>query len=376
MNLTQLSEIIWIVLLVIVGVQLLYHWIVFRAFVFAKPKNLNNFSQGVSVVVCAKNEAENLKKNLPLLFNQSYPEFQVVVINDRSYDDSIDVLEEMALGYPQLKIVNVAHNENFWGNKKYALTLGIKAAKYPYLVFIDADCVPKSKNWLQLMSNAFAQDKVFVLGYGAYNKTKGFVNKLVRYETVLTAIQYFGWGLFGNPYMGVGRNMGYQKHFFLKNGGFKNHLRIMSGDDDLFVNEYANKNNTHFCFDEAAFTVSEPHTTLSSWFYQKRRHLLSAKHYKFKDKLLLSLFYIVNAMFYSLVLVLILLGFDGMLLSIPVGLKLISTYVIYGMGASKLKEKDLIWLIPFMELFLIVVQLNLFINNIFSKPLYWKPKNS
>ncbi len=370
------TEALWYVLIGVVFFQLLFYWGVFSLFAFAKQVNADKSTPPISVIICAKNEAKNLEKNLPLLFDQVYTNYEVVVINDRSSDNTKELLETFAQMYPNLKIVNVEHNENFWGNKKYAITLGVKAAKHDCLLFTDADCVPKTPHWIHQMASAFAPQKQFVLGYGAYQKQKGFLNKLIRFETMLTAMQYFGWGLRGNPYMGVGRNMAYKKSFFLSNGGFHNHFKVLSGDDDLYVNEFANKANTNYSFHPDAFTVSEPHKNFKNWFYQKRRHLLSSSHYKLSDKLMLGLFYTLNLMFFPLVIALIFLGYNPIGLAIVVAVRYLSYVVVLAKSAYKLQEKDLIWWFPFLELFLMITQLQIFVANSISKPLYWKSKNT
>src|SRR5690606_36351772 len=130
---------------VAVVIQVIYFLFIFGKFAFLKenkkvPKNLP-----ISVIICAKNEANNLKIFLPSVLEQDYPHFQIVLINDASYDDTFDVMEEFANKHNNIKLVNVANNEAFWANKKYALTLGIKAAKHTHLLFTDADCKPLSK---------------------------------------------------------------------------------------------------------------------------------------------------------------------------------------------------------------------------------------
>src|SRR5690606_23863172 len=153
---------------------------------------------------------ENVKKLVPLLAAQNYPDFEIVLIDDASSDDTADIFEEFEKEYANVRIVKVRNNEAFWGNKKFALTLGIKAARKEYLLFTDADCYPSGLNWITEMSCNFTMQRTIVLGYGAYEKVPGsFLNKLIRFETMLTAVQYFSWARAGLPYMGVGRNLAY-----------------------------------------------------------------------------------------------------------------------------------------------------------------------
>jgi len=356
----------------ITSIQLIYFLFIFSRFSFAKKKKLAQKDIPVSVLICAKNEAENLKIFLPSIVEQQYPNFEIVLINDASYDDTLEVMESFQEKYSNIKIVNVENNEAFWGSKKYALTLGIKASSNDYLLLTDADCSPKSNQWISSMSANFSEKKKFVLGYGAYKKKKySILNALIRFETLLTAIQYFSYAKIGNPYMGVGRNLAYHKTEFFNVNGFMNHMKIRSGDDDLFVNQVATKKNTNIEFSEESHTLSNPSKTFSEWFKQKRRHVSTANHYKGKDQFFLGLFYLSQILFWSLFIVLISLLFQWKLVLIIFGARILVQYLIYGFSAKKLNEQDLILVIPFLDFFLILFQLTIFITNRFSKPNHW-----
>jgi glycosyltransferase involved in cell wall biosynthesis len=178
----------------IVVIQFLYYIVVFGKFSFAKPQPGTPKRIPISVIVCAKNEEENVRNLIPLLVEQDYPQFEIVLIDDASSDNTLEIFEEFEKLHSNIKLVKVENNEAFWGNKKYALTLGIKAAKHEYLLFTDADCVPSSNNWIANMSSQFTVEKTIVLGYGTYEKIgSSFLNKIIRFETLLTAMQYFSW---------------------------------------------------------------------------------------------------------------------------------------------------------------------------------------
>ncbi|MGB7841353.1 MAG: glycosyltransferase, partial [Salinimicrobium sp.] len=326
----------------------------------------------VSVIICAKNESENLKNFLPKILSQDHPNFEVVVINDASSDDTLEVIENFQAGDPRVKLVNVKNNEAFWANKKYALTLGIKKAKKPYLLFTDADCRPETNQWLQEMSSHFEPQKSIVLGYGGYIIEKSsFLNKLIRFETLFTAIQYFSYARWGRPYMGVGRNLAYTSTEFYDQNGFATHLHIKAGDDDLFINRAANKMNTAICFSEAGITRSIPKKDFKSWVQQKRRHVSIAKYYKKQDQFLLGLFYTSQLLFWLLFLPLMFSGYWQIALGFLAVRWLVQGTVFYNSG-KKFGETDLFWLFPFLEIFLIWAQLAIFIANLISKPTHWK----
>ncbi|TYB79299.1 glycosyltransferase [Bizionia myxarmorum] len=366
-------DILYYVFIIVASFQVAYYLIFFSQFAFQKetvpvPKNIP-----ISVIICAKNEEENLKEFLPSVISQNYPNFEIVLINDASYDYSLEVMEDFAFKHSNIKIVNVRNNEAFWANKKYALTLGIKAATHNHLLFTDADCKPISSNWISQMSAHFSSEKHIVLGYGGYFKIKkSLLNKLIRFETLFTAMQYLSFAKIGMPYMGVGRNLAYTKDDFFKASGFMKHMHIRSGDDDLFINEIATATNTSVCVSKDSFTISHPETTFKSWVNQKKRHVTTANHYKPVHKVLLGLFYASQLLFWLSGIILLSFLFYWEVILCFLLLRFISQFIIVTYTAKKLDEQDLLPLLPFLEFFLIIFQLTIFISNLVSKPKHWK----
>ena len=364
---------IFFLFVAIVVIQFLYYIVVFGKFSFAKPQSGTPKRIPISVIVCAKNEEENVRNLIPLLVEQDYPQFEIVLIDDASSDNTLEIFEEFEKLHSNIKLVKVENNEAFWGNKKYALTLGIKAAKHEYLLFTDADCIPSSNNWIANMSSQFTVEKTIVLGYGAYEKIGGsFLNKIIRFETLLTAMQYFSWAKLGKPYMGIGRNLAYKREEFFKVRGFMDHMKIRSGDDDLFVNQAAEKKNTTICFLPDSFTYSKPKTSFKEWFAQKRRHVSTAKHYKLFDRNQLGLFYVSQLLFLLLSVILLAFQFQWIAVVSMIGFRYIFAWVTMGFAAGKLKEKDVMYWFPIIEIVLIFTQLNIFLTNTLSKPVHWK----
>ena len=366
-------DVLFYTFIVVVAIQIIYYFYIFGKFSFHKTQEQTQKNFPVSVIICAKNEAKNLKKFLPSVLEQDYPKFDVVLINDGSTDKTLKVMESFKKDHENIKIVDVKNIEAFWGNKKYALTLGIKASSHNILLFTDADCKPLTNQWIKEMTSHFTNSKAIVMGYGAYEKIKGsFLNKLIRFETLMTAVQYFSFAKMGQPYMAVGRNLAYRKELFFESAGFINHMKIKSGDDDLFVNQNANNENTAICFSKESFTESIPEKKLSKWIDQKRRHISTAKYYKFSHKALLSLFYLSQLLFWILTILLI---SNLIFWQIVLGLiftRFLVQFISLGYASKKLNESDVILLLPLLEVFLISMQFFIFIKNLISRPKHWK----
>ena len=353
-------------------VQLIYYLGIFGKFAFAKPQTVTPKRIPVSVIVCAKNEAEKVSKLVPLLAGQNYPDFEVVLIDDASSDETRDIFEEFEKQYANVKLVKVENNEAFWGNKKYALTLGIKAASKEYLLFTDADCYPASKDWILQMSSQFTMSKTIVLGYGGYEKTNSLLNKIIRFDNMLTATQYFAWAKAGSPFSGEGRNLAYKKEEFFKVNGYIDHMNIRAGEEALFLNQAANKKNTTICFSPDSFTYCEPKKSLSTWLTQKRRQVYLNRFFSSFHKLQQRLYFFSQFTFIVLAVLLLALQYSWMLVVPVIAARYMASWITLGDSAAKLREKDTMYWYPVIEIFLTFTQLNIFFRNLFSKPVHWK----
>ncbi|MCD4664604.1 MAG: glycosyltransferase [Bacteroidales bacterium] len=365
------QNIFWIYIAAI-AIQLLYYWFFFSRFAFYKKQRRKNEPIPVSIVISAKNEYLNLSKNLPLILKQDYPDFEVVVVNDASDDETIFFLEDIEREDNRLKVVNITQDLNFFSGKKFPLALGIKSAKNEYLLLTDADCTPCSEHWIKEMVSNFSNKTDVVLGYGKYKSEKGFLNKIIRYETVFTAIQYFSYALIGIPYMGVGRNLAYKKSLFIKSKGFISHYDVSSGDDDLFINKVANKKNTQIEINPDSFTMSAAKQTWLEWKIQKKRHLSTGKYYKLKHKILLSTYHVSLFFVIILFLFLIVAKFNFWIVLLLFLIRLFSQILILKKSLNKLNEKKLLLISPIIELMLVVIYPVLVFLNLIFKQNKWK----
>ena len=352
--------------------QLWYYLGIFSRLAFYKKSIQEANTPPASVIICAKNEDHNLIEFLPLVLNQNYPEFEVVVVNDCSFDNTADILYEYEKKHERLKIVTIKEDENYSHGKKFALMVGIKGAKYEHLLLTDADCKPNSNEWLRNMMSEFKGETEIVLGYGAYEKTKGILNKIIRFDTFYIAVQYLSFALANKTYMGVGRNLAYQKSLFFKLKGFASHYHIESGDDDLFVNEAATKRNSKIEVSVNSFTISRVKKTYKSWFRQKRRHITTGRFYNFSSKLRIGLLSFSQYLFYFSFITLLIIQYQLYSVLIIFSLRYLIQLFIFKKSMDKLGEKDLLVFSPVFEVFLLVFYPVLILSNLFLKKNKWK----
>ena len=331
-------------------VQLYYILFIFQklAFLNFQRKSVSN-EIPISVIIAARNESHNLQENLQFILEQDYSNFEVIVVINNSTDDSYQVLSALKKEYNHLEIIEFNNPDHVRQGKKLPLTLGIKAAKNEHLLLTDADCKPKSNQWIKKMARGF-KEKEIILGYGPYIKTSGLLNSIIRFDTAWIGMNYFSFALNGFAYMGVGRNLAYTKRAYQAVDGYKSHHMLASGDDDLFIQEASKKSSLGIEIDADTHCFSPSKNTWSEWVHQKSRHFTTTPKYSFIKKLLLATYPItLVAAWFSFVSLMILSK------SVFICFIMILFYTIkwwiQGKCLIKLNERKFALFFPFWDLF-------------------------
>lgn len=353
-------------------VQLWYYLGYFSRLAFYKKRELPTNTPPVSIIICARNEDHNIVEFLPHIFEQEYPEFEVVVVNDCSFDNTGDILKEFAKKHSNLKIVTIKQDDYYSHGKKVALMMGIKGATHEHLLLTDADCKPNSKDWVHNMMQHFTTETEIVLGYGGYEKQTGFLNKIIRFDTFMIALNFLSFALAGKTYMGTGRNLAYKKSLFFKMKGFASHYHIQSGDDDLFVNEAATKQNSKIEISIDSHTVSRVKKTYKDWFRQKRRHVTTFKHYNAASKFRLGMISFSQYLFFASFIALMIVQFNLIIVLLLFLVRLSIQLIIFNKSMKQLAEKDLLVISPLIELMLLVIYPMIALSNLTGKKNNWK----
>jgi cellulose synthase/poly-beta-1,6-N-acetylglucosamine synthase-like glycosyltransferase len=368
---------VWIWILAVLALVMwfiqLFYWVAYYFPLVSKRSEERAIKQlGVSVIVCARNEEKNLMMNIPKIMEQDYPNFELIVVNDSSYDDTADILKALSINYPNMHVIHIDEDKQNMQGKKFALTLGIKAAKHDIVLLTDADCYPRTNQWISEIASAYKNDSKVVLGYSPFVKYKGWFNKLVRLDNTMVAMTYLGLAKSGKPYMGVGRNLSYYTELFFKVGGFKSNYSILSGDDDLLINQIATKQNCTVAFSKDAQTISEPKRNFKEWKIQKRRHFTTSPMYKSSDKRRLMLlpvsWFLMNAL--SVIIVIL------QPLMYPIFILIVLRWIWITSGTYRfLKHSqqpvDIAFLAPIIELQMQVLHVWFYFSNLIRKPQKW-----
>ena len=354
-------------LCICLSIQCAFYALYLHALEVNSFQDISSEEKGLSIVIAARNEAENLKRNLPLILNQDYQNFEIILLDHDSSDDTKLVMES----FKDEKLRTFTLNRKDYPYKKHVIDKGIHEAKNDNIVLTDADCTIISSNWLSI-TNQHLDSHDIVLGYSPYFSCQGFLNKLIRFETVMIGALYLSLARFGQPYMGVGRNMAYKKDLFIKGDGFASHAEVLSGDDDLFVQENANAQNTTICLNKDHFTYSQAKPDWTSYWNQKKRHLSTSPYYKLRHKIVLSIFPLATILFWTLLVISALFLSNYSLLIVIMTVKILFQFISFKKISKVLGEKDLLIIAPFLELITVIYNGFVALALLVSKKIEWK----
>ena len=290
MDLTSINTILPASAGILFFIQSCYQLGLYRnLYLHSKKEKKKTDTPPLSVILVAKDAASDLRKNLPAILEQDYPEFEVIVIYEQSSDDNCeDVLKLLKEKYPHLHHSFIPDSARYISHKKLGITMGIKASHYDWLVFTEPNCRPESNQWLRNLARNFTLDTDIVLGYSNYEKTKGWFNRKITFDTLLNSMRYLGRAIGGHPYMGCGRNLAYRKSLYYAQKGFSSHLNLQRGEDDLFINQTANKQNTRVeVSPESIVRITAPHFH-KNWKEEKLSYNMTSRYFKGMNRYLMG----------------------------------------------------------------------------------------
>ena len=314
----------------------------------------------VSVVLAAQNDGDWLRQNLVYLLEQDYPDFEVVVVDYLSTDETQYILRLLAQNYSRLKVVTLTNNANGYQGLKYPFSIGIKTAQNDILLLAEPECIPMDTtqfNWIRSMVSGYVHDHIdIVLGYCGIAYKPSLFNWLQQYDNLLYSVEYLGSAILRAPFTGNGRNLSYRRSLFLKNDGFIYHYNIPDGADDMFVNQNARSRNTAVVLSPESFTLVQPQPTLRQWHLYRRHRVSTHSFYSLPLKLRrllpplgILLFYLFGA------LLLALAALPWQILAAALALKLAWQIVATAAAARRLAVKPVVYILsPLFEIYFLI----------------------
>lgn len=333
----------------------------------------DNAWPSVSVVIVAHNESEFLKESLPYLLEQEYPDYEVVVVDYTSQDDTPFVLRVCAENYPHLKPVNFPEDVNMFRGKKYPLSIGIKSATKDVILLTEPDCIPRSFDWIRHMMCGYMHGASIVMGYSLLKENNTLLNAFERYDNMMFSASYIGMAMIGNPYTATGRNLSYRRDFFFNKGGFISHYTIPDGADDLFVNQNANKANATVVLRDDAYVEADARATFAQWHLDRLHRYGTRRYYGFKDKCMLLIYPVSQILFWVSLLLLVFNSlFPWQLLLCWLVLKMGWQIVTCSVLAKRLKVKKVQYFSPIFELYFLFANTILHLLTLRKKNIRWR----
>jgi len=351
-------------------VQLLYFWIFFSRLAFGRRRIENPDKLPVSVIILVNNQYNDLRKNLPEILNQDYPDYEVVVVNENSEDGSEELLERFSEQYSHLKIVEMKQSLNWFKGRKFPLSIGIKSAKNEILLLTDIRCTPATSRWISEMVAAHDERTEIVLAYSTFH-TGSKINIWYRFVAFYDALLYLSMAKSGLAFKGIGRNLSYRRSLFFNHKGFSSHYRINTGDDELFVNKAATRSNVRVQTSPASMIHYTKPLSFAQWLTNENDRLSTRRHFKLRHRLVISLFTTSSFFFYALFAALLIVNINLQIVLLFFLLRFISQMIVFGFAQKKLTEKRLLLLSPVFEIFLMLIDAFIWLKLLFSKTNKW-----
>ena len=363
------ESIFFYVFVVFAAIQLLYLLFFSKLFVVSKKTKPSDVKKALSVIIYAKNNLNELKENLEYVLNQNHPKFEVIIVDNDSFDDTQNYLSEIQKKYKNLKVVPVENNEAFWGNRKYAITLGIKASNYNYVVLTTPSIKPLSKEWLQQLSSEFTEKKKLILGVSKPSGKGFFANLFVRYDSFLHDVFSFGWASFNQSVLASDANYAFDKNEFYRVKGFITHVKNDLSVSSLFTADALSNNNLGYSFDEKSFVKEENTLTFSEWMKSKQKQFAELRFSSFLNKFSYYFYFISKAIFIASGILSIILGYA------LEAYWIFGNYIFLWMLSSifllkKFREIQIVYVLPILDILFTVNEICNFIVYSISKRQY------
>lgn len=310
-----------------------------------------------SVIIPARDEAENIGVCLNAIYQQDYPAglFEVIVVDDHSTDDTAMVVQALQQQYPTLKLTRLSDlvdGKALNAYKKKAIEIAIPQASGEWIITTDADCTA-GKDWLKYFDE-FIQDRAPALVAGPVKFTNnGSLVSIFQCLDFLSLQGITAAAVSANRHsMCNGANLAYRKTAFHEVGGFRGIDKLASGDDMLLMHKIKTRfpEKLGYVFAGEAVVDTPPMPDWRSFFNQRIRWASKAEKYDDKSiigVLVLVYFYNVSLLAFSIAGI-----FDIFYCWLFLGSlafkTLVETFFMYPVAAFY-RQKNLLWWFPLMQ---------------------------
>ena len=245
-----LSELVLLTVFGVLFLLRLLHLFLFTGRVLFRKKVDNNEAEKkpLSLILTIRNEEENLKNNLPKILSLENIDFEMVVVDDFSQDNSYLILGLLKDRYKRLTISALNQETKF--STKLALNIAIKATNNKWILTVPVSLAEVAAEWLDYISQATNNEKNVVIGYSTVARSKGFYNRLTRIENYFSYLKSTGYILNGIPFVYSVENVAFQKEKYFEIGGFGQKVTEHYANLELVINSFIRKKTTAVLFNK------------------------------------------------------------------------------------------------------------------------------
>lgn len=261
-----------------------------------------NSLPALSVIITSHNQCDALRRNLPLILNQIYPQFEVIVVDINSTDATKQLLEKLEEDYPMLRHTFTPSTSRDISPQRLAITLGAKSTVNTWLVITQANCTPISHQWLLRLGEAIASHRSakMAIGYTRYDHAKGYTERRMRFYHFWRQMLNLNFARKHGAYQCDGTNLVYNKELFFSHQGFASHSTLLAGATDIMVNSNSTRHNTTICLHPEA--IMEQQIPSRKHWKQDRIYFQETKKH-FKRTFLFRLRYAGSKFLHSLLVI-------------------------------------------------------------------------
>jgi len=329
----------------------------FTGRILFRKKIQHSTAAPLSLIYTVRNEETRLKNNMAPVLSINGVDFEVIVVDDFSQDNSFQVLGMLRGRSDRLKVSTLQQETRF--STKMAQNLALKAASFEWILTVPISYENASIEWISGISNALDFNKTVVLSYCSAQNSGGFINRIYRIENYLSFTKSVGYILNNFPFVYSEENVAFQKKKYFEIGGHGLKISEQYANLELLINFFIRKKTTSILFESVTAIKKTEDLIWNDYLDILKKSLRIEKHLSGSKKAMLAFDEITKLLFPPVTVVVIILLFDlWPLFSALLLIMFIARLVIIKIMQNRLNERKIFissllydLIVPYFKLF-------------------------